>query len=76
VFSKFRKIARVANGNLETLKTQLVSEINPYFYEEPLRLLVYNIEGKVIEKMKLARASNCALNLKKSALRRKPIRNQ
>ena len=25
------------------------SDTNPYLYEDPLRLLVYNIEGKITE---------------------------
>jgi hypothetical protein len=50
VFSKFHKIARVAKWWEQFENFEYTSEVNPHFYEEPLQLLVYNIEGKIIEK--------------------------
>jgi hypothetical protein len=41
------------------------SEINPQIYKGPLRLLVYNLDGKIlIGKGTSAYSSNCALNKK------------
>ena len=43
VFSEVAETARVAERRGHT------SDINPKFYEDPLRLLVNNMEGKITE---------------------------